>query len=469
MRGKGRRWLRRAGIALLCLSLPPALVFLCFAAARLPVLPLAPQEDAEITALHDGVPTTLVVRRGRIAALRPAGPAETAGPPGQRDGRLRHVLPGLIDAHVHSPFLPGDHALHDTLYLLHGITAVRNLGDGNQSLGRKAGWEGAGPRIFSCGQHIDGPPGVPFITRVVRTPEEARAAVAEQARLGADCIKVFSHLSAEAYAALREAAHGAGLKVVGHMVSAVGIEAARMDDVQHLTGVPEGPSPGFGDEEFARFYRAWESLLPGRVARVIEVSRRDGVVHTPTLVGPAHVARAAGTPAVGRLPSWVGRLWVELDRRVAAEERAQAERNLPRYLAVVGALHRAGVPVQAGSDVFLFIPYVVPGASLHEELKLLLRAGLTPREAIASATEVPGRLMKGVGRLEVGGAADFGLYGADPRQDLGNLATLEAVYVAGRRYGRGDLEAHLKKQLAAAERGPYAWAAALLLWGLSWT
>lgn len=462
-----RRWLRRIGRTLLLLSLPPAATLLCFAAARLPALPLPPQEDAEVPVLQDGVPTTLVVRGGRIAALRP-------GVKAAQGGRLRHVLPGLIDAHVHSPLLPGDHALYDTLYLLHGITAVRNLGDGNQSLGRKAhrAGQGAGPRIFSCGLHIDGPPGVPFIARAVRTPEEARAAVAEQVRLGADCIKVFAHLSAESYAALREAAHAAGLPVVGHMVSAVGIEAARMDDVQHLTGVPEGPSPGFGDEEFAAFYRAWDSLPPARVARVIEVSKRDGVVHTPTLVGPAHVARALGDPAVGLLPSWYRGFWGELDRRVKAEERAQAERNLPRYLAVVGALHRAGVPVQAGSDVFLFIPHVVPGASLHEEMKLLVRAGLTPREAIASATEVPGRLLrreKGIGRLEVGGPADFGLYGADPRLDLGNLTTLEEVHVAGRRYLRSELEAHLKRQLAKAERGPYAWAAWLLRWGLSWT
>jgi imidazolonepropionase-like amidohydrolase len=125
--------------------------------------------------------------------------------------------------------------------------------------------------------------------------------------------------------------------------------------------------------------------------------------------------------------------------------------------------------VQAGSDVFPFIPGVVPGAGLHDELRLLVRAGFRPEEALFAATTVPGRMLPGprLGSLRVGGPADLLVFRADPTASLANLATLDVVVVDGRRYLREALSAHLRVQLDASRRFPFSFSARLLGWLIS--
>lgn len=488
-----RRRLLRALLILLALLIAPGLaLFALFGLSRLPPLPVPPRAPLDlehVVLVTPGAgrrgPVTLRVRDGRIAAIEDeggagkgdkAGKEHMGGPNGKASQDApppRYVLPGLMDAHVHSPILPGDEPLYATLYLLHGVTAVRNLGDGNQSLARKpevAAGRLGGPRLFACGMHFDGPPGA-LVARTLRTPAEGRAAVAEQLRRGADCIKVFSQLDAATYEAMREAAHGAGVPIVGHMNSALGLERARMDDVQHLTGVPDAPSPSFGDEQFDAWWRAWDAVDEARLDAVVAAARQGGAVHTPTLVGAAYAARGPGgdlRPHRELLPAWYGALWRRLDEATPPFRRELLRRDLPRLLHATARLHRGGVPLQAGSDTFLFIPYVTPGASLHDELRLLVEAGLSPEEALAAATTVPARRLPaaaapGLGTLVVGAPADLAIFRQDPTRSLGALDTLDGSVVDGRLYRRAELEAQLERQLAAARRLPYALAARVML------
>jgi len=123
-------------------------------------------------------------------------------------------------------------------------------------------------------------------------------------------------------------------------------------------------------------------------------------------------------------------------------------RALPVMMRVVGRLHAAGVRIHAGTDVPS--PLVVPGSSMHEELRLLVASGLRVEEAWAAATRVAGESLgvPDLGTLRAGAPADFLLFRDDPTVDLRALATLQAVVAQGRLYPRADLEAAIAEHRA---------------------
>jgi imidazolonepropionase-like amidohydrolase len=112
------------------------------------------------------------------------------------------------------------------------------------------------------------------------------------------------------------------------------------------------------------------------------------------------------------------------------------EKIFQKEVAIVGALHRAGVPIVAGTD------QSVPGHSLHRELELYVQAGFTPLEAIQAATTVPARVMgldKELGTIETGKRADLILINGDPLQDIHNTRNVEYVITNGTMYHTAEL------------------------------
>jgi imidazolonepropionase-like amidohydrolase len=120
---------------------------------------------------------------------------------------------------------------------------------------------------------------------------------------------------------------------------------------------------------------------------------------------------------------------------------------LERYKQLVGDMHRAGVEILAGTDTSLTNP-VIPGVGLHEELALLVESGLTPLEALATATKNPARYfgaINQVGTIEPGKAADLVLLDANPLSDIHNTRKIRAVMMRGRYFSRADLDAMLDR------------------------
>ena len=400
-------------------------------------------------------PARVEIRDGRIAAI---------GPPGARrdawDGAF--LLPGLVDMHAHLPAtgLPGDDEYTSLLFLLHGVTAVR-LAGGVSAAKRDAmrdrieGGLEPGPRYFSCGPWIDGPEPVLPGARVAPDPASARAIVAELAAAGVDCIKAYDRLDAATVRALREAAHENGLRVIGHTPQAVSFESAALDDVQHLRGA----HPPFEDEDlrYPYFLAAWLRADDAWLAALVETSRRLGITHTPTLVATEGAAvsrdweRHSATPAMQLwLPHlrdgvWSGEVGFSPGRFISDETARMVVDANTRMARAVAALHAAGVPIHTGSDANA--PNVVPGASLHRELRLLADAGLGAVGALEASTRVSSAWLRlpSPGRIEVGAPANLVLFGADPTRDLAALDTLVAVVADGRLYARDDLEARLER------------------------
>ena len=119
---------------------------------------------------------------------------------------------------------------------------------------------------------------------------------------------------------------------------------------------------------------------------------------------------------------------------------------LARYKKLVGDMRKAGVEFLAGTDASGWNP-VLPGFALHDELALLVEAGLTPMEALQAATRNPARYfqkLEEMGTIEVKKAADLVLLNADPLEDIHNTQKIEAVILRGRYYSRKDLNATLK-------------------------
>jgi cytosine/adenosine deaminase-related metal-dependent hydrolase len=458
-----------AGALLLVLLL--AVVWL---ALQPPILEVPSQGRFELSnvtvvnpALERRAGQTLTVDTDRIESITASDRVGRGSGPAARFAGS-YVLPGLIDMHVHHGLWIGDRELLGLLFLAHGVTAVRNTGDFYDTIleDRRRVREGKypGPRIFACGPVIDGdPPTWPALlpgSWVVRNPAEARAAVDELADAGVDCVKVYSWLSAEALAAIRERAAQHGIPVIGHVPLAVPFEEAHLRDVQHLTAVQSltgAPPIADGTTSIPQAYalawgKAWRDLDAAQIDFIVRTSLEQGIAHTPTLVAferASHLPdlpELLGDPAVNLLP----RAYREVFWRQQGVLQAFAALGevFPKMTNVVRHLHDAGVRIHTGTDTPN--PFIVPGSSLQEELHRLLDAGLTPEESWAAGTRWAGESLgePELGRLQKGAPADFLIFREDPSHDLTALSTLEAVVAQGRLY-----PAHVLQRAIEQHRG----------------
>jgi len=404
----------------------------------------------------------ILVVDGRIAAI---GSAAALRPPaGTRrvDASGLHVLPGLCDAHVHLSPSP---ETFGPLLVAHGVTWVRDLGgpaDGILAL--RDAWADAPdrPRITCAGPILDGDPPVwGAISRVCATPAAGRAAVRDLAARGVDFLKVYSRLEAEVYAAILDEAGAVGLRVVGHVPEAVplarALELGQATD-EHLMGFSWAIARRLGVEEFEGVgplgeppLGLYDDLDPAARAAFLAEVRAAGMAQCPTLGvlrGYARAVEGADDPRLRYVPEAVRGFWALGAASGIAE---LAESAAPHQLRLTGDLHAAGVPILAGTD--LANPYVFAGSSLHEELALLVEAGLEPAEALRAATLAPARavgLADALGSIAPGKEGSLVLVRGDPLADVAAAAEVEAVVLRGRHLDRAALDALLAEAEAAA-------------------
>lgn len=407
-------------------------------------------ELAGVTVLDPGRPPQAgrTVRGGvHITAIETTAPDESGAFSGS------YVMPGLTDLHVHHPprFAVGERELFALLFLAHGVTSVRDVGAvGSDLLGLRHRFltgESAGPRLFACGPPLDGEPSSWSGAQIVTNADEARAAVAEQAAAGFDCVKLYNGIGTEALHAAEEEAAERGLPILGHVPDAVPFRALRRTEVQHLMGLVDSK---------------WDEVPDLLIARYIQHSAREQLAHLPTLVAFARWATldspdVGADPAARLLPSHYREfVWNParnpLVEALAPSQGSEAVERLALMSDLVQRLHSAGVSILVGTDTLN--PFVVPGAALLEELGHLEAAGLTPEEVLASATRGAARALgrSDLGEVRIGATADLIVLREDPTRDLAALASLQAVIVGGRLYPRSTLDAAIATRRAHWER-----------------
>jgi imidazolonepropionase-like amidohydrolase len=384
--------------------------------------------------------SVIVIDRERIKAVGQVGTLAIPAGAEVISTEGMSVLPGLWDMHAHF-----EQVEWGPIYLAAGVTTVRDVGNEFEFITavRDAIREGhgLGPRMLLAGI-VDGDS--PTALGVIRanTPEEACAVVTKYHSAGFQQIKIYSSVKPEIVKAISEEAHKFGMTVTGHipngMTAIQGVEAGmdQINHVQYITPVlrPKDFRPQPGQPPPAIDFSSPEAR------QTIQFFKTHGTIIDPTLaifewsLHPADTAFASIEPGAAKLPRELSGAINNTGAPAAAVPRAQA--ILDQYLATVGALHRAGIPIVAGTD------QVVPGHSLHREIELYVKAGFTPMEAIQAATLVPAQVMKldkEVGTVEAGKRADLIILDANPLDQISNIRTVKTVIAGGRMYDCAQL------------------------------
>jgi hypothetical protein len=379
---------------------------------------------------------TVLVEDRRISEIGDA--ASVAVPPDAEvlDGEGRYLMPGLIDMHVHLLSDPG--AVHDlTVVLAAGVTSVRVM----WGMARHLEWRDAiaagtlvGPTLYVASAGLDGSP--PFWpgTIVVDSAERGRAAVRDVAGAGYDYVKVYSRLQLEPYVAILDEANRLGVRAVGHVPLALTADFA----------ISSGQ---YTIEHFSRFASAltstgdWSGEIDAsKLAALAEQMRQAGTWNCPTLTvqtrSQDQVAQLRANPLF-QLLSQPMREWLDSSQPqppAGSSARADARRK-----EVLAALVGSGVRVVAGTDAGVF--YVFPGFSLHEELRNLVDAGLSPYRALRAATVDAAASLEASdrGRIAAGQRADLLLLDSDPLADITHVNRRVGVMAGGRWFAQSAL------------------------------
>ena len=444
----------------------PLLVVLAFPACTPPHEPLS-SSTAPVAFEHvDVIPMdaervlndhTVLVENGRIVAVGPSREIDVPAGAERIDGRGKYLLPGLADMHVHP--LSEDELLE---YVRHGVTTVLIM----RGRPRFLTWreeitrgERLGPSMFTVGPTTDGAPPLGWKFAGVRSPEDAECVVHAPKDAGYDAIKVYTQYTPEVFAAVNAAAGEVGLPVVGHLPRAIGAVnalAAGMDMVAH------------GEEYYFADFRQEDnhpdrSLMPGivKAVRAAEAYITPMLSSTPDIIRSvedldgllAEPATRFATPATYHAYKVANNAYAS-----RSDPGAFVARNRIMYAFLqefVQALHGAGVPLLVGTDAGVI---GLPGAQVHRELEELVRAGLSPYEALQAATvnagafaakhfgaEVP------AGTITEGAGADLLLLHANPLDDITSTRRLAGVMAQGRWIPQAEL---LERAKAVAEEYP---------------
>ena len=426
---------------------------------------------------------TVVVIGNRIAQIGPFKSVTLPKDAQVVDGKGKFLIPGLWDMHVHVAGISAEPSWGHFLlpvYLAHGITGVRDMAGDLETLRdwKRAQSEGSvlAPRMAVCGPFLDASEeGFTHKADViaVRTAEEAKKAVEELVLKGADFIKIGDRISPEVFSAIAEESKRQHVPFLGHLPRAIGIADASdagMKSMEHLYGFDVAMSGRATELQVIRK----AAMAKGDAAAVNKASadaetsfdqktadalfnklKKNHTWIVPTLAWTditAHLDKVEASPYLKYLPAKLQEEWAPEKARKLMSARGLAfyQHKLERDRRTVSLLAKAGVPMLAGSDSL--DPYVFPGDSLHKELALLVENGLTPMQALQTATLNPARFFgteAQIGTVEKGKLADLVLLNADPLADIHNTRKIAGVMLDGKYLPKAELEELLAKSAGA--------------------
>ena len=427
---------------------------------------------------------TIAIRGDSILSV--TGPGESRDPTARRviDARGKFVIPGLSDSHVHfggGPALVAENRNLLPLYVAHGVTVVRDAAA--DLSGSVLAWRDSiargqlrGPTIYTSGPKLEGIESVWPGDLEVGSRAEVDAALDSLQTLRVDFVKLTDNtLDPSLFLYALGEIRRRGLESSAHVPQPIAVRDAvdaGLGSIEHLSYAIKAGSPREAELSRARA----DGRIPARVTPEDAVARFDsatametyrlmarrGTAITPTLLISRTLAyldredhrsddylRYIGP---GLRATYRGRV-----ERAARDDSAAVARRHRVYefsSAKLPLLQRAGVLILAGTDAGFLNSYVYPGIGLHDELELLVEAGLSPLQALQAATLTGARFLgrqERAGTVERGRVADLVLLDRDPLRDIRATRDIHAVVLRGAYLDRAALDAMLREVRRAVE------------------
>jgi len=424
---------------------------------------------------------TVIIVGYRIAEIAKSNAVSIPRSTRTIDATGSFLIPGLWDMHAHpdDPELwpvnppPKEKEKLLTLLIANGVTGIRDMGGDLKLLqewrARVAAGTMIGPHIYACGPLLDGPKPMWPGSIAISTAEQGRQAVRDLKQKRADFVKVYSLLPREAYFAIADESKKVKLPFAGHVPDSVTPEEASnvgQASEEHLLQIVEACSDREAlTKKMAELREAGATPIERRRAYIetmlatFDSKKADALFAkfvknntwiTPTVIVWQNNASFEDDSAkyadrMKYLPRYIREYWDPKNNahlKGRSPERLVAEKLLvKKYLEIIGVMQRAGVKLMTGSD-FGANPLLFPGWGVHDEIALLVRAGLTPMEAIQAATRNPATFLgldRSVGTIEKGKLADMVLLSANPLEEINNTRKIAAVFFQGRMFDRPEL------------------------------
>jgi len=422
---------------------------------------------------------TVVIEAGRITSINDAAPDGATVIAGEG----KYLIPGLWDMHVHvrHPVAP---TVLFPQFVANGITGVRDMSsdcddEGEVCLPEIREWQSRidegellGPRLIQLSSFALNPP-----WDFELTEDRAREVVRQASERGADLMKLYYRFPPAGLAWITDEASRLGMYVGGHIplrMTAIEASEVGLGTLEHARDFLFDCFPGSADFRASAMSQnppmdVMRSMVDDHDEALCEDTFRT-LVENGTWYVPTHVTRRmdafADDPEFRDderqrfLPADVWDAWQEdADGMVALDPSPEGRRVMrafyERGLEITGRAHGAGVSVVLGTDAG--DTYVFPGSGAHDELGELVKAGLTPAEALAASTiraaEFAGRADE-FGTVAVGKCADLVLLDGNPLVDIASTRRISAVILGGRVYDRAALDemlAAVVEAIAAAE------------------
>ena len=391
----------------------------------------------------------IIVRNGRIEQVAQVNQIQV--PRGAQRINLagKTIIPGLIDAHAHVERWAAGR------YVAWGVTTVRDLhGTTEDVMGLKNAFNlGSvlGPRMFVAGAMIDGTPTTYPNATGVATGDQARRAVDQHAVAGVDYLKIYTKITPALLRPLLDEAEKLRLPVAAHLGKTDALTAARAGviSIEHMAGVVQAATgdPSYADAHnsflagWTKEEKGWAALDSETIARTARQLAQTRVTIVPTLVihdmlsrldNPILLSRPGmedvpdNAESVRSVPSLLRRTgWQSSDFEAFRRSRRRQDQFVREY-------RRAGGPIGAGTDAANQL--LIPGYSMHEEIALLVSAGLTPLEAITAATRRGAQLLHAdsLGVIAAGKAADLVVLNGNPLSNISATRNIALVMIRGR-------------------------------------